>query len=508
MKAPGDSRPTWRNGIIQIHITRACDLSCIGCTQGSNLAGKPVVMSLENFERACESLKDYYGVLGIFGGSPTLHPKFKEICRIFEQIIPFEQRGLWSNNLNGYGSLCREIFNPAVSNLNVHTSITAYQEMKREWPECNPIGEKDSRHSPPYVAIKDVEGLTNEQKQRLIESCDINQLWSAMVCQFRGELRGYFCELAGAQSMLRQAEEDYPDTGITIEEGWWKQPIERFQHQIDKHCWECGIPLRGFGDLAVTGKIEYVSETHKNIYNLKRKNGKEIKLVKKLEDMDGHVQRATDYISNGEITKMTEAKIFIAVPTKGMTANDHFYDFYNMLERPEGTIQTFARGQSPARNRNIMIQQALDHNATHILFLDDDTAPPPDLLRRLYAYNKDVITALYLMRNFPHQPIIFDYTNEKGECRWHEILDEKPGLIEIFNCGLGACLIKTDVFRKMSELGLATDHKGVTGKWIRLGEAESDHWCDDVSFFNRVRSAGFKLFCDTRSEERRVGKEC
>jgi hypothetical protein len=298
MKAPGDTRPTWMNGVIQIHITRACDLSCVGCTQGSNLAGKPTIMTLDNFEKAVKSLKDYYGVVGIFGGNPTMHPQFEEICGILERNIRFEHRGLWSNNLRGTGKICRRTFNPAVSNLNVHTNTDAYNEMKRDWPECKPIGMQDSRHSPPYVALRDIEDIDDTERWRLINSCDVNQLWSAMLCQFRGELRAFFCELAGAQSMLHESEPDYPDTGLKIIDGWWKRPIEDFTDQIVKHCFDCGIPLKGKGDLAVNGTKEYVSKTHLNIYRMKRGN-REIVLVNKLSQLDGRVNRATDYIANG-----------------------------------------------------------------------------------------------------------------------------------------------------------------------------------------------------------------
>ncbi len=298
MKAPGDQRPTWRGGIIQVHITRACDLSCIGCTQGSNLAGKPTIITLENFEKAIISLIGYPGVVGIFGGNPTLHPQFTQICEILRTYIPFENRGLWSNNLNGYGKLCRLTFNPAVSNLNVHTDFDKWEEMKRDWPECNPIGLQDSRHSPPYVALRDIEDLNDTQRWSMINNCDVNQLWSAMICQFRGKVRAFFCELAGAQSMLHESDTSYPDTGIQDLEGWWKRPIQYFDEQINKHCFDCGIPLKGKGDLAVNGSVEYVSKTHLPIYRLKRGN-REIKLVSKLSQLGGTVGRATDYINNG-----------------------------------------------------------------------------------------------------------------------------------------------------------------------------------------------------------------
>ena len=299
LKSPSDIRPTWLGGVMQIHITRACDMSCTNCTQGSNLGGKPVVMDLAQFTRAVRSVKNYFGVIGIFGGNPCIHPQFNEICEILAVEIPFKQRGLWSNNLNGHGRLCRRIFNPEFSNLNVHCNQKAFMEMVKDWPECHPKGLKDSRHSPPWVALKDIRDLSDETKEQLIENCDINQYWSAMIGVFRNELRGWFCEIAGAQSMLHADDLNYPDTGIPIEsDNWWNYPIDLYKHQIDKHCFECGIPLKGRGSLAL-GKDEFVSETHIPIYKLKKPQGKNVHLVTKSSDLNGHVERATDYIENG-----------------------------------------------------------------------------------------------------------------------------------------------------------------------------------------------------------------
>lgn len=298
MKSPSEDRPTWRKGVLQIHITRACDLACTNCTQGSNLAGKPVMMTPDQFRVAVESVREYFGVIGIFGGNPCIHPRFEEICRILADVIPFDQRGLWSNNLMGHGKLCREIFNPEYSNLNVHCDQKVFMQMLRDWPECKPKGLNDSRHSPPWVAMKDVEDLTQAEREELIENCDINQYWSAMISVFRGELRGWFCEIAGAQSILHQDEPNYPDTGSSIYHNWWKMPIKYFRDQIDKHCFECGIPLKGRGSLAL-GSDEYVSATHLPIYKLKKPQGKTVHVVSKLEQLDGHVVRAIDYIENG-----------------------------------------------------------------------------------------------------------------------------------------------------------------------------------------------------------------
>lgn len=305
MKSPRDKRPgIWRDGVLQIWVTRACDMACTHCTQGSNLAGKPGMMTPEQFEDACFSLCDqvastagYFGVVGMFGGNPCVHPQFDELCAIMRKWIPFEQRGLWSNNLNGHGVTCRKTFNPDVSNLNVHQSEEAYEEMLRDWPLCQPKGlYEDSRHSPTLVAMQDMEDMNDGERWKLIGACDVNQRWSALIGVFRGELRGYFCELAGAQAMLHEREADYPDLGVPILPGWWNQGMEAFESQVRYHCFACGHPLRGHGDLARTGTTEYVSKTHERIYRLKRPAGKTVRVVHRRSELGETVSAATQYL--------------------------------------------------------------------------------------------------------------------------------------------------------------------------------------------------------------------
>ncbi len=182
-------------------------------------------------------------------------------------------------------------------------------------------------------------------------------------------------------------------------------------------------------------------------------------------------------------------RVMIAVPTAEMARRADFYDYFNILVKPEDSLITLVHGQSPARGRNMAIKQALDHNCTHIFFIDDDLAFKPDLLLRLLAHDKDIVSGYYLMRNYPHQPILFDYADEDGKCRHMYPADDQSGLVEAVAYGLGCCLIKTDVLLAMKE-----ECKDNT--WVRLGELEPDHWCDDIGFFRRVRDYGFKLFCD------------
>lgn len=356
MVAPGQPRPNiWRQGIIQIMVTRSCDQACYGCTQGSNLRGFPNVMPAELYADALDSLEGYFGVIGMFGGNPASHPQFDLLCEILREKVPFEQRGLWCNNplKESKARMMRETFNPAVSNLNVHMDQSAYDLFSREWPECRKYLkglDSDSRHGPPFVAMKDLKALprylftekellqighqspldpndpeffiissdmdvpnTDANRNILISRCDINQNWSALIGTFRGELRAWFCEIAGAQSMLNQLNKDYPDTGLNPTEDyivsgntpikWWELPMRSFKDQVSHHCHGCGIPLKGWGNLAVSdpSQAEQVSATYADIYKPKVK-GRQVELVELSTQLgQSHLPKSTDYIENASL---------------------------------------------------------------------------------------------------------------------------------------------------------------------------------------------------------------
>lgn len=362
MIAPGQLRPSkpYRGGVIQIHVTRACNDCCRNCTQGSNLVGTPEFMPPQMFEQAVLSLKGYFGVYGTFGGNPSVSPYFIDYCNILKKHVPFTQRGLWSNNpiTPEKATKMRETFNPSVSNLNVHLDRKAYDMFKKYWPESQPVGlTTDSRHSPVFVAMRDVLkkdceccdgtgcmlcgpvgnrlshefhreknecGICNgtgkvydeSRAWELISKCDVNQNWSAGIGMFRGQLRAWFCEIAMSQSILHQDDPEYPDTGIPIRSDglseftqgdgksrhvrWWTEQMGSFVHQVRKHCGDCGVPMKGHGAKAQGSdetEVEQVSETHKDIYVTKRK-GRKIELVTVESQLGERLETMTKYLQN------------------------------------------------------------------------------------------------------------------------------------------------------------------------------------------------------------------
>lgn len=304
--APSQRRPAYLGGILQIMVTRACNLACLGCSQASQLSGKPVVMTPDEFEVAVRSLgfggdDPYFGVVGVFGGNPAMSPHFEDYCRILRDLVPFEQRGLWCNNLRGKGAVARATFDPKHSNLNVHLDSDAYDEFVRDWPESRPYlkgHDRDSIHGSPFVALKDVEP-DEERRWAMIADCDVNRYWSALIGVVPGRgLRAYFCEIAYAQAALHAGADDagdWPDTGLEVVPGWWRRPMADFEAQVNLHCHSCGIPLRRPGQGAITGEFEEFSETHRAIARPKAK-GRAVQFVESIGAAGRPGRPATQYL--------------------------------------------------------------------------------------------------------------------------------------------------------------------------------------------------------------------
>src|SRR4051812_33792441 len=104
-----------------------------------------------------------------------------------------------------------------------------------------------------------------------------------------------------------------PDYGKPLDEGpvaWWELPMLSFSSQFRKHCHECGIPLRGHGELAQADMLpssshnrgsetfhEQTSKTHASIY-LPKRTGRSVQLVMAPDELGAPVPRVIDYLRN------------------------------------------------------------------------------------------------------------------------------------------------------------------------------------------------------------------
>lgn len=276
------------NDIIQIEITRACDIhTCSNCTRLLPFRKDTLHMSTQCFAKAVDSLAGWPGIIALFGGNPCSHPKFEEICLILSAKVPMRRRGLWTNALLGKGEIVKRTFWPdARFNLNVHTSAKAADEM-REWlPGCRIVGEKSaSWHSPILMNYRDY-GISDDEWTPLREACDINQRWSAAIVERSGIPYAYFCEVASALDGIRGM-----NHGVEAVPGWWKLPISYFHEQIRNCCDAgCGVPLRRRGSLDNVDQYDISESWSSAVENAKGKIS-----IETHTDLPATTEEATDY---------------------------------------------------------------------------------------------------------------------------------------------------------------------------------------------------------------------
>ena len=216
-------KPISEAWLCQIDITNFCGRGCVYCSRYDRhiRQDQRFNMNLEFFEKAVLSLKDFPGKIGIIGGEPVYHPKFKEICFLLQKLLSKERRqGLWLWSSGGvlfekYKMLIKETF--AGVAYNPHTE---YQQ-----GIC--------KHQPITVAVEDVVE-PGVYRDKLINDCWVQKTW----CPTITSKGAFFCEVAGALDMILDGL-----GGYTIEPEWWGRTPEEFQDQIDRYCLYCGMPV-------------------------------------------------------------------------------------------------------------------------------------------------------------------------------------------------------------------------------------------------------------------------
>ncbi len=161
-----------------------------------------------------------------------------------------------------------------------------------------------------------------------------------------------------------------------------------------------------------------------------------------------------------------------------------FYDSVLHLIAPPNTAALVAKGANIAENRNGLAERAIGMGAEWILYLDDDQVLAPNTLAELLERDKDVISGLYVSRQPPFIPMVYDREDERGFCfpRLLETFD--GGIHSVVATGAGCLLVKTKVLRALEK------------PYWRLGQITKDGWGDDLHFCRRVRELGFEIWVD------------
>jgi len=153
-------------------------------------------------------------------------------------------------------------------------------------------------------------------------------------------------------------------------------------------------------------------------------------------------------------------------------------------------------------NRNVLVKKALELDADWILFLDADMTFPPDLVSTLIEdaiqNNASIVSGCYFkkhpphacvsaLKNHPQDPQLLIPIDPAASTESREEEASGPRLLECDVIGMGAALVKREVFE-------ATPHPWFEYEvYEKTGEMSVT---EDVPFCRKAQEAGFGIFTD------------
>lgn len=217
-------RPIYDATVAQVDICNSCHLACANCTRFVGHNRPAYFMPIDEIRKAIASLEGFPGRIGIMGGEPALHPKFREVLALVREMIPDRRkREFWTSGYKWqeYSDDIHETFDNDLIAFNSHV-------------------QEDGKHQPVAVAIREV--VEDEELMwELIDNCPFQARWSPAITN-KG---AFFCEIAAAQDSAMNGPGGWP-----VEKGWWNKTPAEFQDQVKEYCPNCSgcLPMPAVSD--------------------------------------------------------------------------------------------------------------------------------------------------------------------------------------------------------------------------------------------------------------------
>jgi hypothetical protein len=194
--------------------------------------------------------------------------------------------------------------------------------------------------------------------------------------------------------------------------------------------------------------------------------------------------------SYGSLPEGTSIGVLIGMASNGRLITPEMVVAMSMQPPPPHLISGFLciKGKPVEDARELVVEEALKHNTKYLWFVDDDTIPPPNTLRRLIYVlenNPDVMVAggVYVTKTDPPSPVLFRGPGLGSFWRW-----KVNDVFEVTSMGAGCMLINCEVFKHLKPPYFPWPKTFSTDSQI-----PSTSVSEDVSFCNAVRGAGYKV---------------
>lgn len=138
-------------------------------------------------------------------------------------------------------------------------------------------------------------------------------------------------------------------------------------------------------------------------------------------------------------------------------------------------------GSEVAMQRQQLVEEALERDPTHILWLDSDMRFPSDIINTLLAHNKEVVACNYSTRVEPQVPVAF-----LSEGDLDDRLNKSKGKSSVFAVGLGCMLVNTKVFKDINKPYFA----------VEWNDDVTDLVGEDLYFCRKLAESGYEILID------------
>jgi hypothetical protein len=193
--------------------------------------------------------------------------------------------------------------------------------------------------------------------------------------------------------------------------------------------------------------------------------------------------------------------LLIAIPSARDVGHQWVSRFLEIVIGAHSRAATSVRffpGYSVDIARDIAAETALREGKSHILFVDNDTLPPADIVQRLLGHGKEIVAALYRERHPP-----FEWSMGRQEPGQSGPMPVPKAwtfgdLIEVDWSGFGCILIETQVFEKLRRPWfLMTGGRVFDLPDGRVGGSREKGVGEDIFFCLEAKKVGIPTYVDT-----------
>ena len=177
----------------------------------------------------------------------------------------------------------------------------------------------------------------------------------------------------------------------------------------------------------------------------------------------------------------------VCVPTSGLCKSTfayalaHTVGWFAKWEGCQDITLLMQESSVVHSNREQLVTRALEWDASHVLFVDDDMYWPPKAVLSLISRNLPIVAVNYPKRSFPIEFTAIDLAGNRMLTT-----HASTGLQEAQFCGFGVALIQAHVFKALPA------PRFLPGYMM----SRSEYTTEDAPFMIAAKAAGFPTMID------------